>query len=199
MTATLSPEPAPPNAPRFQLFRRYSRGVLKERLVDCLGALAGLALTGFVSGYLLGQGAQLPLIIAPMGASAVLLFVVPSSPLAQPWDEDATAAYARNLLLRHNIRTLPVPTKEGRLWGIVGLRELIHPGDDFSRHIVRAATAANRDLALSLLPVLTDGRTYAVVIVDEEQKIIGLVSQTDLLSAIARTLPKEQPLKLAVA
>ncbi|MGO8048351.1 HPP family protein, partial [Rhizobium johnstonii] len=27
----------------------------------------------------------LPLIVAPMGASAVLLFAVPASPLAQPW------------------------------------------------------------------------------------------------------------------
>jgi CBS domain-containing membrane protein len=30
-------------------------------------------------------GANLPVLIAPMGASAVLLFAVPSSPLAQPW------------------------------------------------------------------------------------------------------------------
>ncbi len=29
--------------------------------------------------------ATLPALVAPMGASAVLLFAVPSSPLAQPW------------------------------------------------------------------------------------------------------------------
>uniref|UniRef100_UPI0014902F3E HPP family protein n=1 Tax=Acinetobacter nosocomialis TaxID=106654 RepID=UPI0014902F3E len=33
----------------------------------------------------LGPAAGLPLLIAPMGASAVLLFAVPASPLAQPW------------------------------------------------------------------------------------------------------------------
>jgi len=33
----------------------------------------------------LGSTSALPLLIAPMGASAVLLFGVPSSPLAQPW------------------------------------------------------------------------------------------------------------------
>ena len=31
------------------------------------------------------NAAGLPFIVAPMGASAVLLFAVPSSPLAQPW------------------------------------------------------------------------------------------------------------------
>lgn len=34
---------------------------------------------------LLGPGANIPLLVAPMGASAVLLFAVPASPLAQPW------------------------------------------------------------------------------------------------------------------
>src|SRR5690606_419609 len=32
-----------------------------------------------------GDTASLPLIVAPIGASAVLLFAVPASPLAQPW------------------------------------------------------------------------------------------------------------------
>jgi CBS domain-containing membrane protein len=35
--------------------------------------------------WLLGPQAQIPFLIAPMGASAVLLFGVPASPLAQPW------------------------------------------------------------------------------------------------------------------
>ncbi|CAE6843728.1 hypothetical protein R75461_07148 [Paraburkholderia nemoris] len=34
---------------------------------------------------LLGPAANIPLLVAPMGASAVLLFAVPASPLAQPW------------------------------------------------------------------------------------------------------------------
>ena len=55
----------------------------RERVRASLGALVGLALTGWVS-YLVLPG-SLPLLIAPMGASAVLLFAVPSSPLAQPW------------------------------------------------------------------------------------------------------------------
>lgn len=56
-----------------------------ERLRSSLGALLGILLTGFISSYALGADANLPLLIAPMGASAVLLFAAPASPLAQPW------------------------------------------------------------------------------------------------------------------
>ncbi|HVI29951.1 HPP family protein [Hansschlegelia sp.] len=57
-----------------------------ERLRATFGALLGVAITGFASAALVGgEAAHLPLLIAPMGASAVLLFAVPSSPLAQPW------------------------------------------------------------------------------------------------------------------
>jgi CBS domain-containing membrane protein len=57
----------------------------QERLRACLGALFGIALTGASTRFLIGASSSLPLLIAPMGASAVLLFAVPSSPLAQPW------------------------------------------------------------------------------------------------------------------
>lgn len=56
-----------------------------ERLRAGIGAFLGIGLTGLVSTAWLGTGQDLPLLIAPMGASAVLLFGVPASPLAQPW------------------------------------------------------------------------------------------------------------------
>jgi CBS domain-containing membrane protein len=60
-----------------------------ERMRAVAGAMLGLLLTAGLSMQLLGTATltlapQLPL-IAPMGASAVLLFCVPASPLAQPW------------------------------------------------------------------------------------------------------------------
>lgn len=63
--------PAPVNAGR------------RERLYASLGAWVGLFFTGLLSKTMLGD--LNPWFIAPMGASAVLLFAVPSSPLAQPW------------------------------------------------------------------------------------------------------------------
>jgi CBS domain-containing membrane protein len=50
---------------------------------SCLGAWCGVLCAAWLSHRLLG-GFN-PWFIAPMGASAVLLFAVPSSPLAQPW------------------------------------------------------------------------------------------------------------------
>ncbi|WP_018261609.1 HPP family protein [Methylobacterium sp. WSM2598] len=58
---------------------------LDERLHAAIGALAGILATGLMSRAALGDHASLPVLIAPMGASAVLLFAVPASPLAQPW------------------------------------------------------------------------------------------------------------------
>lgn len=56
-----------------------------ERVLACTGALVGILVTGLTSHWLLGSSEALPWLIAPMGASAVLLFAVPTSPLAQPW------------------------------------------------------------------------------------------------------------------
>ncbi|SCX34821.1 HPP family protein [Agrobacterium rosae] len=57
----------------------------KERLRAATGALIGIFITGYIGHLAIGNSAVLPALIAPMGASAVLLFAVPSSPLAQPW------------------------------------------------------------------------------------------------------------------
>lgn len=58
---------------------------LRERLRACVGAFVGIALTAMVSSLFLRGSSAWPMLIAPMGASAVLLFAVPASPLAQPW------------------------------------------------------------------------------------------------------------------
>ncbi|HEY5332281.1 MAG TPA: HPP family protein [Solirubrobacterales bacterium] len=57
----------------------------RGRLFACLGAAVGIFLTGLIAALIHGDGEALPWIVAPMGASAVLLFAVPASPMAQPW------------------------------------------------------------------------------------------------------------------
>ncbi|MCB1444532.1 MAG: HPP family protein [Rhizobiaceae bacterium] len=353
---------------RFRIFNPILAGAtLRERLIACLGALVGIGLTGLICGLVAGRSADLPLIVAPMGASAVLLFAVPASPLAQPWpiiggntisalvgllvaqaihdpvlaiavgvslaigvmsftrclhppggaaaltavlggpvvakwgllfplvpvalnscilvalglafhklsrrnyphvaarapanthntadpppqtrvgfreedvdsalsaldetfdidrddlsrllrqvelqasirshrdlicddimsrdvisiDPQTTREEALGLLLRHNIRTLPVRDGEGRLAGVVGLRELLQGSGAMDDLKSSPATAFADEPAISLLPVLTDGQTHAVVVVDEHGRIQGLISQTDLMSAVARTLAEK--------
>lgn len=55
----------------------------KQMVLACLGAGLGLGITSLFSHWLLGDVNLW--FVAPMGASAVLLFGVPNSPLAQPW------------------------------------------------------------------------------------------------------------------
>ncbi|WP_292227424.1 HPP family protein [Brevundimonas sp.] len=71
----------------MRLFRPILAGAtLRDRAAACLGALFGIGLTGLVSRWVLGADhAAHALLIASMGASAVLVFAVPASPLAQPW------------------------------------------------------------------------------------------------------------------
>lgn len=355
---------------KFRLFSPILAGAtLRERLIGCLGALIGICLTGLVSGFFMGQDPHLPLIVAPIGASAVLLFAVPASPLAQPWSivggntisafvgvtvttlvrdpaiaiglavalailvmsltrslhppggaaaltaviggaavaragfwfpivpiginslilvllgvvfhrlagrqyphrqavapvnthrtadppaafrvgfntedidaavasfnetldisradldvllrqvelqalmrqrgdltcadimsrdvvtvtSDASAEEARSQLLDHDIRTLPVVDTEGRLLGTVGLRELAAMMPASPLPMSPAKTAKTGDPAIGLLPHLTDGAIHAVVVTDDNNRVVGIISQTDLLATLAKSLSHTGP------
>lgn len=55
-------------------------------LRGALGAAIGIGAAGATTLLLLGANSgALPFLVAPLGASAVLVFCVPASPLAQPW------------------------------------------------------------------------------------------------------------------
>lgn len=56
-----------------------------EFVRGAIGALVGIGLAALSARAIPGGSAALPFIVAPMGASAVLLFAAPASPLAQPW------------------------------------------------------------------------------------------------------------------
>ncbi|CAO4178567.1 HPP family protein [Methylorubrum populi] len=366
MSNTVGSEHRVGNQPKFRLFRPILAGAtLRDRLIACLGALAGITLTGLICGWFFGEGPHIPLIVAPMGASAVLIFAVPASPLAQPWsviggntisafmgvlaahlipdpviaigvgvslaiaamsltrclhppggaaaltaliggpavtsagflfplfpvcvnsiilvtlgvvfhkisrrnyphvpapapanthgttdlpaalrvgvrpedvdaalealnetldidrgdidrllrqvelqalartqgdltcgevmsrdvvtiDVDGSAEEARHLLIHHNIRTLPVTDEAGRLAGTLGLRELTLQGHtDLERVMSEARTARPGDPVVGLVSDLTDGRTHAVVITEDDRTIRGIITQTDLLATVTRLL-----------
>ena len=57
----------------------------RDRALACLGAVVGIGLAALIGSLVHGDGEALPWIVAPIGASAVLLFAVPASPMAQPW------------------------------------------------------------------------------------------------------------------
>jgi CBS domain-containing membrane protein len=70
----------------MRIFRPILPGATgRDAILACLGAAVGIFLAGLIGALLHGDGEALPWIVAPMGASAVLLFAVPASPMAQPW------------------------------------------------------------------------------------------------------------------
>jgi len=105
---------------------------------------------------------------------------------------DTTPEAARALLLDHNIRTLPVIDDDKRLIGTVGLRELATARDTIRDAISAASTAAPETPAISLAGRLSDGRAHAVIIVDAEKHVLGIVTQTDLVASLARTIVTRQ-------
>lgn len=60
----------------------WARGAVGAGLGIALAGLATWLALGLVPG---GANPALPFLVAPLGASAVLVFCVPASPLAQPW------------------------------------------------------------------------------------------------------------------
>ena len=57
----------------------------RERARVVLGAAIGILLTGLLTRAFGEHSAAWPWLVAPIGASAVLVFGVPGSPMAQPW------------------------------------------------------------------------------------------------------------------
>ena len=57
----------------------------RERVRGFVGAGCGILFTALLSRWFAGADAAGPWLVAPLGASAVLVFAVPASPLAQPW------------------------------------------------------------------------------------------------------------------
>lgn len=57
----------------------------RDRIGAALGGAVGIGLTAWISALVGFDRTTTILLAAPIGASAVLVFAVPSSPLAQPW------------------------------------------------------------------------------------------------------------------
>lgn len=57
----------------------------RERLRSAVGAVLCLSLTAALSRWLADPLSVLPWLVAPLGATTVLVFAAPASPMAQPW------------------------------------------------------------------------------------------------------------------
>ena len=104
---------------------------LREAARAGIGALLGLAILGF---FLLGPAVDRQLglyLIAPFGATAVLIFAVPNSPLAQPWSaivgNTVAAAVGVAICLAVPDPVLRVALAVGLAISAMGLVRAMHP------------------------------------------------------------------------
>ena len=103
-------------------------------------------------------------------------------------DLDQSAASALAFLRSHDLRTAPVIDDQHRVVGLVRRAELLAGRDrpvsqvlDPFVHKVMPGTAIE-----ALLPLLSSGATHEAMVVDAERKLVGVITQTDLLAVLYR-------------
>jgi CBS domain-containing membrane protein len=126
---------------------------------------------------------------------------------------EARAAQVADLFRKHGFTSIPVVDSSGILLGVIFQLDLIRRARrnaqrlntgfgaamaairrDKTEGIIRAADIMSTDLpsvasttpAAALIPLLADGGAEAVPVLDRH-RIVGIVTRTDLLSALARS------------
>lgn len=140
----------------------------RDRALACLGAFAGVALVGLGTALLHGDSPATPWIVAPIGASAVLVFAVPASPMAQPWPVvggNVLSALA-GLAVVHVVeqRTLAISLAVGLAIAIMSLTRSLHPpGGAMALAVALGGTGADSSSALfPLAPVALDAAALVI-------------------------------------
>lgn len=146
------------------------QGDRMERIRACVGALIGIFVTGISSYWLLGNSPQLPMLIAPLGATAVLLFAVPNGPLAQPWPvlggNTLSALVGVSALMLFDSVTVAAAVGVGSAIGVMFLTRSLHPPGG----AVALATVMGGDA------VLQQGYSWALVPVGLESLLLLVVA-----------------------
>lgn len=129
-----------------------------ERIRAALGGGIGIAITGFLCLLITNSLGLSPWLVAPLGASAVLVFGVPSSPLAQPWSVvGGNTMSALCGLLMCNFIPDPVVAAAlavGSAIGVMYLLRCLHPpGGAMALLVVLTHT---QSWSFALFPALTN-------------------------------------------
>jgi len=130
----------------------------RERLRIIAGAAAGIFLAAWACRLMAGEGAATAWMVAPLGASAVLLFAVPASPLAQPWSViggNTLSALVGITCVRYvgDPALAAALAVGGAIAAMLALRCLHPPGGAAALTAVLAHAA---DYQFALFPVLTN-------------------------------------------
>ncbi len=98
---------------------------------------------------------------------------------------DATTGVARDMMRERKLRCMPVVNRLGILAGMVSAGDLIGEDVLVAAVVTPALVAQPSQPALRFVGQLTDGTAHEVVVVDGDYRVIGLITQTDLLAALA--------------
>jgi CBS domain-containing membrane protein len=85
LSLLIDSEDKPMTTFRFELPRTQVPLTIRQQMTAAVGAFMGIAACGFAAWMSPSATTVGPLLVAPLGASAVLLFTTPASPMARPW------------------------------------------------------------------------------------------------------------------
>ena len=146
-----------------QPVKTSSRSWIVPSLVSLAGALIGISAIGYMTSHF-----SLPLLVAPFGASAVLLFSVHDSPLAQPRSTvlgHVLSAFAGGVIaIAHTLYFgNSIPESESYIWIAISVAisisamqilRLTHPPAGATAFIASTAVSDLESLAGFMIPVV---------------------------------------------
>lgn len=130
----------------------------REQLRAACGALCGILVAGLASLWLTQRTGGGLWLAAPMGASAALMFAVPSSPMAQPWavigGNGVAALVGVGAAAFIPNAPLAAATAVGGAIGLMFLLRCLHPPG--AATALLAVLTHTVDLSYALLPILVN-------------------------------------------
>lgn len=173
-----------------------------DRLRAGLGAACGILFTGLIAALATHAGIS-PLLVAPIGASAVLVFAVPASPLAQPWSviggNTVSGLWALLVVALVPHAALAAAIAVGGAIVVMSLARCLHPPGGAAAllavltHTTHLSSAFFPFFVNSLLLVLAGaaynsftGRRYPHVQVAQPPRADARFSQADIDAVLAR-------------
>lgn len=140
----------------------------RRNALGAAGALVGMAAVGFITQALAGGDPSAAWLAAPVGASALLVFALPASPLAQPWPVLGGNLVAGLIGHALALSGLPVPLAAalavGLATAVMMLMRCVHPpaGGTAALMALGSPAIAKAGWGFLLLPV---GVNLAVLVV----------------------------------
>lgn len=197
---TSTPHPVSPETPWRARARAWLRDFLpaplqvnyRERLRVAAGAAIGLLVSGLLVWVFAGHAAHAVWLVAPIGASAVLVYGLPASPLAQPWSVVGgnTVSALVGIACAAAWGTSPwvAALAGGLAIGAMFALRCLHPPGGASALLVVLSSV--HDPAFALMPVFTNSLLLVLVGIAYNNATGRRYPHGQLLAAPTPTAPK---------